>query len=110
MERAVHDCPCPDCRAGNEPVAEWHRRLNLALSRLDEQQRRWVAALEALRHGYVGFNVVAAITGMHPETIRRGRAGLDADLRDRPTDPCSPGRRTAQDPFQKDPTLVRDPH
>lgn len=86
MERAVHDCPCPDCRAGNEPVAEQHRRLNLILSRLDEQQRRWLAAHEALRFGYGGFNVVAAITGMHPETIRRGRDDLDTDLRDRPAD------------------------
>lgn len=86
MERPVHTCPCSDCREGVGPVAEQHRRLNLILSRLDEQQRRWVAALEALRLGYGGFNLVAAITGMHPETIRRGRDDLEADLRDRPTD------------------------
>ena len=86
MERPVHECPCPDCRAGTGPVAEHHRRLNLILSRLDEQQRRWVAAAEAQRLGYGGFNEVAAITGMHPETIRRGRDELAADLKDRPAD------------------------
>jgi hypothetical protein len=86
MERPVHQCPCPACQVGTGPVAEHHRRLNLILSRLDEQQRRWVAAAEAQRLGYGGFNEVGAITGMHPETIRRGRDELAADLADRPPD------------------------
>ena len=86
MERPVHQCPCPACRAGTGSVAGHHRRLNLILSRLNEQQRRWVAAAEAQRLGYGGFNEVAAITGLHPETIRRGRDELAADLKDRPTD------------------------
>jgi hypothetical protein len=86
MERPVHQCPCPACQPGTGPVADHHRRLNLILSRLDEQQRRWVAAAEAERLGYGGFNEVAAITGMHPETIRRGRDELVADLKDRPAD------------------------
>ncbi len=86
MERPVHQCPCPDCRAGTGPATDHHRRLNLILSRLDEQQRRWVAALEAQRLGYGGFNEVAAITGLHPETIRRGRDELAGDLRGRPAD------------------------
>lgn len=84
MERPVHPCPCEACRVDLGPVAEHHRRLNLILSRLDEQQRRWVAALEAQRLGYGGFNEVAAITGLHPETIRRGRDELAGDLKDRP--------------------------
>jgi hypothetical protein len=86
MERPVHQCPCDACRAGTGPTADHHRRLNLVLSRLDEQQRRWVAALEAQRLGYGGFNAVADTTGLHPETIRRGRDELAADLRDRPAD------------------------
>ena len=86
MERPLHHCPCPDCHVGTGPVADHHRRLNRILSRLDEQQRRWVAAAEAQRLGYGGFNEVAAITGMHPETIRRGRDELAADLTDRPAD------------------------
>ena len=84
MERPVHSCPCPACHDGSGPVADHHRRLNLVLSRLDEQQRRWVAAAEAQRLGHGGFNAVAAITGMHPETIRRGRDELAADLAGRP--------------------------
>ena len=45
-----------------------------------------VAALEAERLGHGGFNAVAAITGLHPETIRRGRDELAADLTGRPVD------------------------
>ena len=108
MDRPVHSCPCDDCRAGTGPVADHHRRLNLVLSRLDEQQRRWVAALEAQRLGYGGFHAVAAITGLHPETIRRGRDELAADLRDRPTGRVRrPGGGRPAAP-QKDPTLVPD--
>jgi hypothetical protein len=87
MERPVHQCPCDACRTGVGPDAEHHRRLNLILSRLDEQQRRWVAAVEAERLGHGGFNAVAAVTGLHPETIRRGRDELADGLRGRP-----PGR------------------
>jgi len=80
----VHDCGCPDCRAGEHPEQDSHRQLNLLLSRLDEQQRRWVAAREATRLGHGGFQRIAEITGLHPETIRRGRDELDDDLRTRP--------------------------
>lgn len=86
MGRPVHVCPCEACQAGTGPVADRHRRLNLILSRLDEPQRRWGAALEARRLGYGGFNEVAAITGLRPETIRRGRDELAGDLNDRPAD------------------------
>ena len=84
--RAVHDCGCADCLAGEHPNREDHRQLNLLLSRLDEQQRRWVTAREAMRLGHGGFQRIAEITGLHPETIRRGRDELDNELRDRPTD------------------------
>ena len=83
---AVHECGCADCLAGEHPGREDHRQLNLLLSRLDEQQRRWVAAREAMRLGHGGFQRIAEITGLHPETIRRGRDELDDELLDRPTD------------------------
>ena len=58
----------------------------MLLSRLDEQQRRWVAGREARRRGHGGLKQVAEITGLHSETIGRGRDELDDELRDRPTD------------------------
>jgi len=60
--------------------------MNLLLSRMDEQQRRWYVALESLRVGHGGDVLLARITGMHVETIRRGREELDHDLQDRPAD------------------------
>ena len=46
-ERSVHQCQCPMCQAAEEhPVKERHFQMNLYLSRLDEQQRRWYVALE----------------------------------------------------------------
>jgi len=81
-----HRCGCVVCRAGQDDlVTNDHQQLNALLDRLDEQQRRWVAAREALKLGHGGFAKVATITGMHPETIRRGRDELNADLADRPT-------------------------
>jgi hypothetical protein len=59
---------------------------NLILSRLDEQQRRWVAGREARRRGHGGIQQVAEITGLHPETIRIGRDELGQDLAGCPTD------------------------
>ena len=85
-ECAVHPCACAACQAGDHPEKEDHRYLNLILSRLDEQQRRWVAGREARRRGHGGIQQVAEITGLHPETIRIGRDELDQDLRGRPTD------------------------
>lgn len=85
-ELLVYECDCTACRAGDHADREDHRQLKLLLSRLDEQQRRWVAGREAKRVGHGGLKLLAEITGLHPETIRRGRDELDEELRDRPID------------------------
>lgn len=85
-EMAVHECGCVACRVGAHPAQDDHRQINLLLSRLDEQQRRWIAGREAMRLGHGGFQRIAEITGLHPETIRRGRDELEAELRTRPVD------------------------
>ena len=82
-----HQCGCAACRAGLEHAArDDHRQLNALLDRLDEQQRRWVAGREAMRQGHGEVKQIAEITGLHHETIRRGRDELQSDLADRPTD------------------------
>jgi hypothetical protein len=60
--------------------------MNLLLSRLDEQQRRWYAAVESNRLGHGGDQLVAQITGLAPHTIQRGRRELAAALAERPTE------------------------
>ncbi|MEJ2330882.1 MAG: transposase [Gammaproteobacteria bacterium] len=58
--------------------------MNLFLSRLDEQQRRWYVALESKKMGHGGDVLLSQITGLDVETIRRGRRELDDDLANRP--------------------------
>ncbi len=86
-EQGIHECQCPDCQA-----SEWHyhkeihRQMNLFLSRLDEQQRRWYVALESIKIGHGGDVRMSQITGMCVDTIRRGREELGDSLEGRPRD------------------------
>lgn len=83
----IYQCQCPDCQGSEEhPNKELHHQMNLFLSRLDEQQRRWYVALEAKKIGHGGATLMSQITGVHVETIRRGRNELDNELEDRPVD------------------------
>jgi hypothetical protein len=83
----VHRCHCPHCQQdAAHPDQELHSHMNLLLSRLDEQQRRWYAAVESNRSGQGGDQVVAQITGLDPHTIQRGRRELATSLVERPTE------------------------
>ncbi len=104
----IHSCQCPDCQAdhghGNRQL---HHQINLLMSRLDEQQRRWFAALESKKVGYGGDSLLALITGLHVDTIRRGREELDAGLEGRPTDRVRkpgagrpPGKKKSRPPWR----------
>ena len=85
VELSVHECGCEVCQSGEEHSdCERHQHLNVVLSRLDEQQRRWVVALESERLGHGGDTRMSIITGLHPETIRRGRSELAEELSSRP--------------------------
>jgi hypothetical protein len=56
----------------------------LLFGRLDENQRRWFAAVESKRIGHGGERLMSQITGMDEKTIRRGREELAASLADIP--------------------------
>jgi hypothetical protein len=84
---SVHQCQCPRCSAdAGHPDCQLHQEINLLMSRLNEQQRRWLAALESKKVGHGGDTLLASITGLHVDTIRRGREELDGGLRGRPAD------------------------
>jgi hypothetical protein len=105
--RDVHRCQCPACQQPDpHPDREVHAQMNLLLSRLDEQQRRWCAALESRRLGHGGDALVALITGLHVDTIRRGREELAAGLRDRPSDRVRKPGGGRPPVKKKDPELV----
>lgn len=81
--------------------------MNLLLSRLDEQQRRWYAAVESRRVGRGGAVLLTQITGITDKTIRRGRQELARSLADRPVErirlpgggrPTVGGKRRGADP------------
>ena len=83
----IHCCQCPVCQQEAEhPNKAEHRRINLLLSRLDEQQRRWYVALESNRIGHGGDHLLSQITGLDEKTIRRGREELATSLADRPAE------------------------
>ena len=87
MPTRVHKCKCTSCLADHQSE-EWkiHHQMNVLLSRLDEQQRRWYVALESIKIGHGGDRQLSEITGLDVETIRRGRRELDDELATRPTE------------------------
>jgi hypothetical protein len=84
---AIHQCECEVCQQSElHPEQALHQQMNLFMSRLDEQQRRWYAALEAKKVGHGGATLLAKVTGLSVETIRRGDYELENGLADRPVD------------------------
>jgi hypothetical protein len=85
--KSIHRCECVTCLgAGDHPDKQLHRQMNLLVSRLDEQQRRWYVALEAQRLGHGGIELMSQVTGLSVPTIRRGQQELAQDLAERPTE------------------------
>ena len=84
MKNIIHECQCAACLV-DKNREEWkiHHQMNVLLSRLAEQQRRWYAALESKKIGHGGDVKLSVITGMDVETIRCGRHKLDDDLASR---------------------------
>ncbi len=85
-EADIRECKCDDClQASTHPSKELHQRINLFLSRLNEQQKRWYVALESEKIGRGGDKLMSQISDIHVETIRRGRRELESSLEGRPT-------------------------
>lgn len=89
--KEIHRCQCSDCQQeGDHPSQPLHVEMNLFLSRLDEQQRRWYVALESRRIGRGGDTLLSLITGLDEKTIAKGREELAASLEGCPTDRLRP--------------------
>lgn len=82
----IRECECEDCQqeAVEHPNRMLHHQINVLVSRLDEQQRRWYVALESERIGHGGDVLMAKVTGLDEKTIRRGRREMEAGLVNRP--------------------------
>ena len=82
----IRVCECPTCLSiPAHTDKELHSQMNLFLSTLNEQQKRWYVALEAKKIGHGGAKLMHQITGMSMPTIRRGRQELDNGLLSRPS-------------------------
>lgn len=85
--KEVHKCQCEHCQQSEyHPDQKNHHLMNLFLSRLDEQQRRWYVAVEAEKLGHGGTEHLATVTGMNVNTIRKGKCEMAANLSTRPRD------------------------
>lgn len=83
----INICQCRNCQQlGEHPDKHHHQQMNLLLSRLDEQQRRWYVAIEANHLGHGGVRLLSQITGLDEKTIQRGQQELEQELADRPND------------------------
>ncbi len=69
-----------------QDVDRWEEQARLVFTRLNEQQRRWVAGLLSKAAGWGGDTEIAQVTGLDPKTIKRGRDELDDGLEDCPRD------------------------
>jgi len=101
---SVHTCGCQKCLSDSPHLEQsYHHQINVFISRLNEPQRRWFAALETSRMGNGGRRLVSQITGLSLMTIRCGERELAADLA-----PCP--RTQLHAPGGGRPTLqTRDP-
>jgi hypothetical protein len=85
--KTIRRCQCRICRSEKDHREKTlHHQINVVMGRLDEQQRRWYAAVEANRRGHGGMTLVSQITGLDEKTIRRGQEELALDLTNRPND------------------------
>lgn len=72
--RPVFQCACDTCQHHpfSAPAKE-HRAINRVMATLDEKNRRRFVGLLALQGSSGGVSVLATITGLSRNTIRRGR-------------------------------------
>jgi hypothetical protein len=83
----IRHCQCAICRSDmDHPDKQLHHQINLLVSTLDEQQRRWFVAFEAARIGRGGVSLMSQVTGMDEKTIHRGQVELEKGLDGRPKD------------------------
>jgi len=75
----VNECCCDLCQSGAEcKERQVHSYLNALLSKLDEQERRWVVGLVAIQYNSISY--VELITGVSYKTIRKGMEEIQSGL------------------------------
>ena len=107
VHRGIRQCPCRDCRESpKSATAEQHRTINRVVASFDEKGRRLFVAYLASQSGRGAIEHLAQITGMSPNTIRRGLADQKQPLEDSPYRVRQPGggRKPVE---KKDPAVIQ---
>jgi len=76
-------CTCDLCQQATETdtVTAWyHHYIKDFLSQLTEAQRRWYVGMLSLQPESPPDTILAQVTGLHRQTIRRGRREVVAGL------------------------------
>jgi len=83
--KTPHCCQCPQCiEQPTSPVAELHRQVNQLVVLLNEKDRRQFVGLLARQLGRGGVTLMAEVTGLDRNTIKRGQQEIAAsDFSDR---------------------------
>lgn len=68
--RAVYQCQCENCqKPQHHPDKQHHHMMNLLLSRLNEQQRRWYVTVEAEKIEHGGTEYLSMVTGIIADEV-----------------------------------------
>jgi hypothetical protein len=85
--KPVHKCGCNECiEQPDGEAALLHVSINRLVAALDEKHRRQFVGLLASQFGHGGIRYLSKITGLHRETISRGKreiVGVTAALNGR---------------------------
>ncbi|MBN1666311.1 MAG: hypothetical protein JW862_04460 [Anaerolineales bacterium] len=98
----LNHCNCEICSLGvAHPEQVLHKHVNLLMSRLDEQQRRWLAALLAEKYGLSigGVHLVSQVTGLAEKTVRRGLREIENGFEGRPNGGARLRKKSSDDFF-----------
>lgn len=83
--RSPHICECAQCvEQPNSATAQLHRQINQLAAWLNEKDRRQFVGLLARQLGHGGVTIMAEVTGLDRNTIKRGQDEIAAgDFTDR---------------------------
>jgi hypothetical protein len=79
----IQPCTCDLCQVpSNATTRQYHQHIKMFLPHLNETQRRWYVGTLSLQPDSPTDHILAQVTGLHRQTIRRGRREVLAGLPD----------------------------
>lgn len=76
--KPVHKCRCRECvEQPSSEIALFHTSINRLVAALDEKHCRQFVGLLASQFGHGGIQFLSKITGLHRETISRGKREIE---------------------------------